>query len=186
MTKQLGIHSYSYISHSKKKKKARFSDFHLLYSSATDTENSWKIIPSKAEQIPVCALYLSGLQTGIVTLIKPDFFLPNWLDQERLRKDIVRDRNPALRRMSLIIKLGCIEVLVKDRLSSHAIAEYYSFVTLSRTDIYQPQFAIVMLFPFTSINQTQTTYDSRFEIISTMYYSHLKTGIGRCITGNKT
>lgn len=34
------------------------------------------------------------------------------------------DRNSALRRMSVIIKLLRIEVLVKDRLSSHAMAEH--------------------------------------------------------------
>lgn len=96
------------------------------------------------------------------------------------------DRNSALRRMAVTIKLFSIEVLIKKQLSSHAIAKHYSFVTLSRTDIYQPQFAIVIFFPFTSINQTQTTYDSRFEIISTAYYSHLKTGTQRCIIGNKT
>lgn len=98
----------------------------------------------------------------------------------------MHDRNSALRRMSVIIKLFCIEVLVKERLSSHAIAKHYSFVTPSRTDIYQPQFAIVIFSPFTSINQAQTTHDSRFEIISTMYYGHLKTGIRRCIIDSKT
>lgn len=63
--------------------------------------------------------------------------------------------------MSVIIKLFCIEVLVKDRLSSHDTANHYSFVTLSRTDIYNLQFAVVIFFPFTSIIQTQRTYDSR-------------------------
>lgn len=98
----------------------------------------WKVLKkdiskSRSDRSTHLNLCLSHLQSWTITLMRVDCFLQKWPDQEWLRKDIVRDRNWALRRMSVVITLLCIEVLVKDLLSSHAMQHQHKALLICHT-----------------------------------------------------
>lgn len=98
----------------------------------------WKLLKkdiskSRADRSTCLNLYLSHLQSWTINLMQVDCFLQKWPDQEWLRKDIVRSRNWALRRMSVVITLFCIEVLVKDLLSSHAMQHQHKALLICHT-----------------------------------------------------
>lgn len=168
MTEQLGIHSY--ISCCKKNQKSLIFIFFTMFICYWPWK-PWKTLtPIRVEQILMRVSCLSGLQTGITTLIDRDCLLQHWLDPERLRKETVCRRKSALRRMSVIIELGWAEELIQEQLPSLAIAERHSSATLSRSGSYQLPLATVIVFPFASTNQMQTAYGSRFAITSTRYH----------------